>query len=105
MFEIDVLGGNANHVVAETAKALELLIVSEGTLKTYPGSRHWHMKRPGAWGTLEVTVRPELKKLYVIYHANRIGNGWVVETAPKMAEMLSRALDGSIDQAEISGSV
>jgi hypothetical protein len=103
--EIAVRRGDAGSAVADAAVELGLLITSDGTLRTYPGSRHWHLKRPGASGTLELTLRPELKKMYISFHANRIGNGWVEDAAPRMAEMLSRALGRSADQTEISGSV
>ena len=75
--------------VLAAVEALGLVISSDGTLRKYPGSRHWHLKKPGSTGTLEITYWPAQSRLWVCYHSNRVGDGWVEEAAPQLAAKLS----------------
>lgn len=74
--------------VQETAAAFGLLVVLETTLKTRPGSRHWHCKRGKTAGVLEVTYVPQENVCLVSYHSHRAGEGWVVQTAVDFAAQL-----------------
>ena len=96
MIEIEVenWSGDVGEAVTDAANKLGLTISTDGCLKCYPGSRHWHLKRGKATGTLEITFWPAQNRLWVTYHDNRIGDGWVVETAPHMAGALARKLSG-----------
>lgn len=91
MVEIDIpeFGEDVGASVVAAAAELGLIIASEGSLKLYPGSRHWHLRKPGSSGTLEVTHWPAKPRLWVAYHSNRIGNGWVEAVATQLAHMLS----------------
>lgn len=40
-------------------------------LATLPGSSHWHIERPGYFGTLEVTYDPASKRATISWHENR----------------------------------
>lgn len=73
---------------------LGLEVVLEGRLATFPGSQHWHLKRGTDAGVLEVTYWPNGKRLWVSYHDNRIGEGWVRETAARLAAALEAELRG-----------
>lgn len=42
-----------------------LVVAREGTLAMYPGSIHWHLRRPAVAGTLEVTFWPEQCRVWV----------------------------------------
>ena len=86
--EIDPVPGDPGQAVQAVADQLGLDIAIDGTLKSFPGCRHWHLRKPGTTGTLEVTSWPERKRLWVTYHANRVGDGWVEILAPEFARLL-----------------
>lgn len=77
--------------VSRAVIELGLIVSMFGTLRAYPGSRHWHLRRGSSSGTLEVTWRPAERRLCVSYHANRTGE-WVEELAGKLAEQIGRQL-------------
>jgi hypothetical protein len=91
MIEIDVspIPTNIGAAVESTAAHFGLQITSDGKLGKFPGSRHWHLKRPKSTGTLELTYWPQQERFWVTYHSNRIGDGWVAEIAPQFAAHLS----------------
>jgi hypothetical protein len=62
------------------------LLVSRRALRSYPGSIHWHLKRPGARGTLELTYWPRTGRLWFAIHANRRAD-WI---AAAVAELIAR---------------
>lgn len=47
------------------------LVVLESTLTKFPGSVHWHLRRAGQIGTLEVTWWPRTDELWASVHSNR----------------------------------
>ena len=80
-------------LVAAAANSMSLRISMSGSLKQFPGSRHWHLKRETGAGTLELTWWPAQNRLWVSYHANRAGDGWVAESAALLAQEISRLLN------------
>ena len=92
---IEIVGWQRDpgEAVAEAAAMYSLQVASDGTLKSLPGSRHWHLKRPKEPGTLEITYCPNDGRLWVCYHSNRAGR-WVPELAMPFAKALARRLDG-----------
>jgi len=79
----------------ESAASLHGMSIStNGSLKSVPGSRHWHLKKPPSSGTLEFTFWPEKELFWVSYHSNRTGDGWVSLAAEAMADELARVLGG-----------
>ncbi len=106
MVEIEIPGrsGDIGRAILTAAESMGLRITSDGALRMYPGSRHWHLKRVAMSGTLEATWWPSRDRLWVTYHSNRVGNGWVKEAAPQFAALLARELGGEpIDYSETSG--
>ena len=59
--------------VEETALAAGLTISSRGTLRSYPGSVHWHLTKAGSTGTLEPTWCPDRRRLWLKVASNREG--------------------------------
>ena len=94
MIEIEVVleEGDVGRAMERAADALGLTIAGDGSLHKYSGSRHWHLKRGNSAGTLEATYWPSGARFWVCCHANRIGDGWVLSAAPRLAEALSVAL-------------
>ena len=60
-----------------------LEIRMRGTLRTYPGSEHWHIYKPGERGTLEVTMWPEGKRVWFSVQAGRRA-GWIADIVPQL---------------------
>lgn len=60
-----------------------LVIRMRGTLRTYPGSEHWHIYKPGARGTLEVTIWPEGKRAWFSVQSRRRAE-WIVDIVPQL---------------------
>ena len=58
-----------------------LQIRMRGTLRTYPGSQHWHLHKPGERGTLEVTLWPAGKRVWFSVQAGRRAE-WIADIVP-----------------------
>lgn len=61
------------------------LTCKEMSLKSKPGSLHWHMQKPGSAGTLEATFCKG--ELTIAVRANRRG-AWTDDAAESLAVML-----------------
>lgn len=57
--------------VSQVATELDLTPDAPTTLKTLPGSLHWHVRKRGENGVLEVTLLPDRKSGSVSVHDNR----------------------------------
>ena len=58
---------------------------------------HWHWKRAGMSGTLEVTWQPHENQIVVSVHKNRVGaNEWAKHDTPKFAARLAKELHGEV---------
>ena len=65
----------------------------DSTLNTYPGSTHWHLKKPGERGTLEFTYWPKKGRAWFAVHARRNAD-WIpsaIERIIARTEFLIRA--------------
>jgi hypothetical protein len=79
----DLSGGES---IVEAACAAEgLRIARKTTLATYPGSVHWHVKRGNGAGTLEITVWPGRRRVWLKVQAGR--------RAPWIDEMVDHTRD------------
>ena len=61
------------------------------TLAAFPGCTHWHWKRGRERGTLEVTLWPQGRRLWVSVHASRVRD-WTEEAAARLAASLTIAV-------------
>ena len=59
---------------------LGLTVVLLGTLKTFPGCVHWHLKRGRVRGTLVITWWPKGRRLWIKVQAGRSAE-WTDEVA------------------------
>ena len=64
-----------------------LRVALKGTLAAHKGSVHWHLKRGTGRGTLEVTLWPERRRLWLSVHTNR-GGEWVEAALDRLAQAL-----------------
>jgi hypothetical protein len=90
---------------AEVASAIEaaasaegLVVRLRGALGKYPGSRHWHLGRPGARGTLEVTWWPREAggRLWLAMQAGRRAP-WISQAIPRLLARLEVGTDSGDD--------
>ena len=59
--------------VERTCRSLGLQLKVKKSLRSYPGSKHWHFNREGERGTLEVTFWEQERRLWLSVHSNRTG--------------------------------
>gem|GEM_PF-2100170 len=79
-------GEDAERRIEAVADELGLKTALKGALKSHRGCIHWHFQKPGARGTLEVTLLADRRNGWLSVHDNRTGD-WVAET---LAEFLRR---------------
>ena len=60
-------------------------------LRTYPGSQHWHVHKPGERGTLEITLWPEGKQAWFSVHDNRRAE-WIADIVPQLQVWVERRM-------------
>ena len=63
----------------------------KSSLKKYPGSRHWHFKREGQAGVLEITLWPQARRLWFILREGRRA-AWVDDMIPSLQRKLEKAV-------------
>ncbi len=70
----------------------------KGTLRSYSGCVHWHFGKDGATGTLEVTVWPAQRRLWMSVQSRR-GASWIDDAISQLQVALERELN-EISQAD-----
>jgi hypothetical protein len=70
-----------------------LLLTMKGTLKTYPGCTHWHYKNGREPGTLELTLWPARRRLWIKVQAGRAAP-WIDQLLPVLLEDLRDGTSG-----------
>lgn len=60
-----------------------LQIGMRGTLRTYPGSQHWHLHKPDERGTLEITLWPAGTRVWFSVQAGRRAE-WIADLVPQI---------------------
>jgi hypothetical protein len=71
---------------------LDLTVALRGSLKSFPGSTHWHLKRGRERGTLEITWWPKCRKLWINIQAGRTAP-WIDEVAPRLKQEIEARLE------------
>jgi hypothetical protein len=59
-----------------------------GTLSRFPGSRHWHFKNGREAGTLEITLWPGQRRLWLKVARGREGP-WMATALPRLRDALA----------------
>ena len=63
----------------------------KGTLRTYPGSEHRHIQKPGEHGTLEITLWPTGNRVWFsVQSGHRVA--WIYEIMPRMKAWIEEQL-------------
>jgi hypothetical protein len=63
----------------------------KGTLAKYSGSVHWHFKRCGQKGTLEITWWENKHRLWFKVAENRTGT-WIEDIIPVLKEQIEKSV-------------
>jgi hypothetical protein len=85
-------------LVESTCIAEGLEIGMKGTLASLPGSIHWHFKKPGERGTLEITSCPRTRRLWASIQAGRRAD-WIEPCLTKIkTEIENRLMKGKDSQ-------
>ncbi len=96
-FEIDIPDMSSVRAVEawlqERVQSAGLHLRGPITLKTIPGSLHWHLSAGQGSGTLEVTIDRVRKVVTVSVHANRRGT-WAGAAVESWARGLTDVLCG-----------
>ena len=68
-----------------------LRLTLKGTLGKYPGCVHWHFKKHRHSGTIELTMWPQERRVWISVQAGRRAD-WIKRELPEIIDMLQRAL-------------
>src|ERR1700733_10438341 len=93
--ELSVRGCNFSGA---TARAIETVMSQQGlerslkcTLAAYRGCVHWHFKKSGESGTLEVTMWPAQRRVWLSGQSGRRA-AWITRSLKKIKMALQREL-------------
>ncbi len=82
---------NADVLIERVCAAHSLYAAMKGSLATYPGSIHWHYKKPKQKGTLELTLLRSEGRIWAAIHTNR-NAPWIKEILPAVRAGIEQAL-------------
>ncbi|HTC65967.1 MAG TPA: hypothetical protein VK685_02470 [Candidatus Acidoferrum sp.] len=66
-------------------------LAMKGTLATYPGSTHWHYRKPGQKGTLELTLFIPDRRIWAKIQDGRRAR-WINATLPSLRKTIEQQL-------------
>jgi len=81
----------AEQIIEQCCKAEGLSASLKVSLAKYPGCVHWHFKRDGQRGTLEITLWASRRRIWFSIHTGRT-SAWIEETVTRLKQDLERAL-------------
>jgi hypothetical protein len=87
-------GADVTHVASIVEAAINdaaLTVTLRDSLRTYPGSIHWHAQRPSERGTLEITVWPQQRRLWFKVARNRQAP-WIDQVIPRLTGAIEAGL-------------
>jgi len=85
----------ADSTIEAICAAEGLQIGMKGTLASFPGSTHWHFKRPGERGTLELTVFPAARRIWASIQDGRRAD-WIESCLVNIKQSVEANLKESI---------
>jgi hypothetical protein len=89
---------HADSAIESSCVAEGLQIGMKGTLASFPGSTHWHFKRPSQRGTLEITVFPRDRRIWAQIQAGRRAD-WIEPCLEKIKRAVEVKLKESTKPA------
>jgi hypothetical protein len=88
-------GYERDHLVARIERAAAdagLDVGKRMTLRTFPGSIHWHLRRAGTTGVLELTFWPSQRRVWFAVHSNRQA-AWIASAIERLRATLEQTVD------------
>jgi hypothetical protein len=76
--------------VERACEALGLHIGLKGSLAGFPGCTHWHYRRGRERGTLEITLWPQNRRLWISVHSGRDAP-WIHGVMPALKTELEQS--------------
>jgi hypothetical protein len=83
--------GRMSRAIESVMSGAGLRQTLKGTLRGYPGCVHWHFAKAGATGTLEVTLWPAQRRVWLSVQVRR-GAEWIEESLPRLQLALEHEL-------------
>lgn len=101
IFEVESDGGldGMESRIEAVCSQLHLAISLKGNLVQYPGCIHWHCRRAGTKGTLEITLWPAMQRCWISVQAGRQA-AWIDSAVPAIKTALEADLCCVILQEE-----
>jgi len=84
--------GRMSRAIESIMSGAGLRQTLKGTLRGHPGCVHWHFAKDGETGTLEVTVWPAERRVWMSVQARRSAD-WIDRCLPRLQLALERELD------------
>ena len=81
----------ADGVIEKVCGERGLEIAKKGTLASFPGSTHWHFRKPGVKGTLEITMFAPERRVWAQVQDGRKAT-WIEEELPAIQRSIEREL-------------
>ena len=97
MFEVElqipdrVESDAVTRIVEQVCASHGLTAILKGTLRSYPGSIHWHFKLGKQKGTLEITWWERGQRLWFKVADGRTG-AWIDDKLPPLKEQIEKSL-------------
>ena len=89
---------SADLLIERVCATHGLQAAMKGTLATYPGSVHWHYKKPQENGTLELTLLRRDRRIWAAVHTNRKAP-WIEHVLPRIRADIEQALNKGGDRS------
>jgi hypothetical protein len=91
LFQPNTPLNHAESIIESACAAEGLRLTLKGTLKAYPGCIHWHYKRGGEAGTLEITLWKSTPRLWFKVSDSRQGT-WIDEAIARLIANIQQKL-------------
>lgn len=85
----------ASRLIEGAIAACELRIAMTGTLRSYPGCIHWHLKRGRESGTLELTLWETKRRVWASVQDGRRG-AWIEDALPRVKLAVETAFRNAV---------
>ncbi len=88
-------GADIDSAIESTCTTEGLQIGMKGSLASFPGSIHWHFKKPGERGTLEITSFPRDRRIWAKVQSGRRAD-WIEPCLTNIKVRLEKALNDCV---------
>jgi hypothetical protein len=75
------------RIIDQAIAAAGLIVTLRGSLKSFPGCTHWHVKNGQERGTLEITIWPPEHRAWFSVQSGRQA-GWIGEKMKLLREIV-----------------